>query len=42
MESINRKTELNELRISKLETRVETESLQTTDHENEMEMLESK
>ena len=42
MESINRKTEMNELRISKLETRVETESLQTTDHRNEMEMLESK
>jgi len=42
MESINRKTELNELRISKLETRVETESLQTTDHKNEMEVLKSK
>jgi len=42
MESINKKTELNELRISKLETRVETESLQTTDHKNEMEVLESK
>jgi len=42
MESINRKSELNELRISKWETRVETESLQTTDHKNEMEVLESK
>jgi len=38
MESINRKTEMNELRISKLES-IETESLQTTDRENDMETL---
>ena len=42
MESINRKTEMNELRISNVESRVETESLQTTDHINEMETPESK
>ena len=42
MESINRKTEINEQRISKVEIRVGTESLQTTDHKNEMETLESK
>ena len=42
MESINRKTEVNELRISKVESRVETESLQTTDHKNEMETPENK
>jgi len=42
MESINRKTEMNELRISKVESRVETESPQTTDHKNEMETRESK
>jgi len=40
MESINRKTEMNELRISKVESRVETESLQTTDHKKEMEIPE--
>ena len=42
MESINRKTEMNELRISKVESRVETESLQTTNHKNKMETPESK
>ena len=42
MESINRKTEINELRISKVESRVETYSLQTTYHKNEMESPESK
>jgi len=42
MESINRKTEMNELRISKVEIRVETDSLQTTDHKNKMETPESK
>jgi len=42
MESINMKTEINELRISKVEIRVGTESLQTTDHKNEMETPESK
>ena len=42
MESINRKTEMNELRISKVESRVETDSLQTTNHKNEMETRESK
>ena len=42
MESINRKTEMNELRISKVESRVETESLQTTELKNDMETPESK
>ena len=40
MESINRKTEMNKLRISDMESRIE--SLQTTVHNNEMEMSESK
>ena len=40
MESINRKTEMNELRISDMESRIE--SLQTTVHNNEMAMSESK
>ena len=42
MESINRETEMNELRISKVESRIETDSLDTTDHKNVMETLESK
>ena len=42
MESINRKTEINELRISKLESHVETDSLRTTDHKKETESPESK
>ena len=43
MESINRKTEMNEMRISKVESRVQTELLQTADHKNDkMETLESK
>ena len=42
LESINRKTEMNEMRISKVESRVQTELLQTTDHKNDMETLESK
>ena len=43
MESINAKTEMNELRISKVESRVQTELLrQTTDHKSEMKTLESK
>ena len=42
MESINSKTEINELRISKLESRMEIESPQTTDHKNEMETPEGK
>jgi len=41
MESMNRKTLMNELRISKVESRVETDSLQTTEHKNEMETRES-
>ena len=41
MESINRKTEMNVLRIWKVESRVETESLQTTNHKNEIESPES-
>ena len=42
MESINRRTEMNGMRISKVESRVQTELLQTTDHKNDMETLESK
>ena len=42
MESINRKTEMNELRISKVESSLEIGSPQTTDHKNEMETSESK
>ena len=42
MDSINRKTEMNELRISKVESRVETESPQPTEHKNDMETPESK
>ena len=42
MESINKKTEMNEMRILKVESRVQTELLQTTDHQNDMETLESK
>ena len=42
MESINRKTEMNEMRISKVESCVQTELLQTTDHKNDMKTLESK
>ena len=42
MESINSKTEMNELRISTVEKRTEIQSPQTTDHKNEMETSESK
>ena len=42
MESINRKTETNELRISNMESRMKIESLKTTVHNNDMEMAESK
>ena len=42
MESINSKTEMNELRISNMESRIKIESLPTTVHNNEMEMPESK
>jgi len=42
IDSINKKAEMNELRISKVESRVEAESLQTTDHKNKMETPESK
>jgi len=42
MESINRKTEMNELRISDMESRIKIESLKTTVHNNEMEISESK
>ena len=42
MESINRKTEMNEMQISKVESRIQTELLQTTDHKNDMETLESR
>ena len=42
MESINRKTEMNELRILKMESVVKTELLKPTDNKNEMETSESK
>ena len=42
MESINSKTDINELRIFKVERRIETESPQTTDHRNVMKTPESK
>ncbi|KAJ7370103.1 hypothetical protein OS493_034314 [Desmophyllum pertusum] len=42
MESINRKTEMNELRISKMEKCRETvESTPTADHKNDMESSEN-
>ncbi|XP_078383878.1 uncharacterized protein LOC144666343 isoform X2 [Oculina patagonica] len=40
MESINRKTEMNELRITNVERRIEIQSPQTTDHKDEMETPE--
>ena len=42
IESINRKEEMNELRISKLERRTEIRSPRTTNHKDEMETSESK
>ena len=42
MESINRKTEMNELRISKVESRVEIGSPRTREHKEEMKTPESK
>ena len=33
---------MNEMRISKLESPIQTEYLQTTDHKNDMKTLESK
>ena len=42
MESINSKTEINELRISKVESRMDIESPQATEHKNEMETPEGK
>jgi len=42
MESINMKTEMNELRISKVESRVKTESMKRADLINELEAPESK
>ena len=42
MESINSKTKINELRISKVESRMEIVSPQTTEHKNEMEIPEGK
>ena len=42
MESINSKTEMNELRISNLEKRSEDVSPQTTNHKHEMETPEGK
>ncbi|KAJ7370105.1 hypothetical protein OS493_034316 [Desmophyllum pertusum] len=40
MESINRKTEMNELRISKVETHMEIASTQTAEHKDEMKTAE--
>ena len=37
MESINRKTEMNEMRISKVERRIEVGTLQSPDHKEETE-----
>ena len=42
MESINNKTGINELRISKVESRMEIGSAQKTEHKNEMETPEGK
>ena len=42
MESINRKTEMNEMRIYKVESRIEIRSPQTTNQKNEMETQEGK
>ena len=42
MESINRKTEMNELRIAKVEWRIEIGSPQTADPKDEMETPETK
>ncbi len=42
MESINRKTKINELRITNVERRIEIRSPQTTDHKDELKRLESK
>ena len=42
IESINRKTEMNELRISKVESRMEVGTPQKTDHKTEMETPEGK
>ena len=42
MESINKKTEMNEMRISKVESLVEIGSPQTIDHKNEVDTPESK
>ena len=42
MELINRKTEMNELRISKVERSTEIRSPWTADHEEELETSESK
>ena len=42
MESINRKTEMNELRISKVERRIEVGTPQSADQKEEMETPESK
>ena len=42
MESISKKIEVNELRISKVESRVEIESLKRADHIIELETSESK
>ena len=42
MESINSKTLMNEMRISKVESRIEIGSPQTTNQRNEMETPEGK
>ncbi|KAL9962323.1 hypothetical protein ACROYT_G031414 [Oculina patagonica] len=41
MESINRKTEMNELRITNVERRIETRSPQTADHKDEIKTPEN-
>ena len=42
MESINKKTEMNELRISQVESLIEIGSPQTIEHKDEMDTPESK
>ncbi|KAL9962303.1 hypothetical protein ACROYT_G031391 [Oculina patagonica] len=41
MESINRKTEMNELRITNVERHIEIRSPQTTDHKDKIETPEN-
>ena len=42
MEAINHKTEMNEMRISNVESNIKITTFQTTDEEEEMESLQGK